>query len=181
MNERDYVTRLLLEENVVDAIRADEERLLTIIPELRRTVGFDHRHPHHHLDVWEHTLLALSVSERSLSVRLALLLHDSGKPHCFTEGEVRHFRGHHIKSAEIAESVLRRLDFDIETASEVITLVRRHDTAMTERDIEENLRLSKLLFEVQRCDTLAHNPLHNERRMEYLARTENLISAREKQ
>src|SRR5574344_2051507 len=83
---------ILTSDNVVDSIRSNLEYILKIIPELGDTIGFEHKHPHHHLDVFEHTLYALSLSENDYEIRLALLLHDIGKPHSFTEGEVRHFK-----------------------------------------------------------------------------------------
>ena len=53
-------------------------------------IGFEHKHPHHHLDVWNHTLLALSYSPKDFDIRLVLLLHDIGKPHSYQDEEIRH-------------------------------------------------------------------------------------------
>ena len=73
-----FIQVLLTSDNVVDNIKSNLDELLEIIPELQDTIGFDHKHPHHHLDVWNHTLLALSKSENDFEIRLALLLHDIG-------------------------------------------------------------------------------------------------------
>ena len=169
MDGREYIERLLGYDDAESAVRADMPRLLTVIPELRDTVGFEHRHPHHHKDVWEHTLLALSFSKNQLVTRLALLLHDVGKPTCCQqEGEIRHFRGHPRRSAELAEAILCRLGFDRALSDRVTELVRRHDTPLSKKDIARDPELSAELFEVQRCDALAHDPSHNERRMKYI-------------
>ena len=48
-------------------------------------IGFDHKHPHHHLDVFNHTLYALSLSKKDFSIRMALLFHDISKPYCYVE------------------------------------------------------------------------------------------------
>lgn len=87
---------ILTSENVVDCINNNLEYLLTIIPELKFMLGFLHKHPHHHLDVWEHTLLALKLSENDFEIRLTLLLHDIGKPFSYQEGKIRHFKNHDI-------------------------------------------------------------------------------------
>lgn len=62
---------ILLAEDVVLAIKNNIGYLLDIIPEIKCMMGFDHKHPHHHLDVWNHTLYALSLSKRDFGVRLA--------------------------------------------------------------------------------------------------------------
>ena len=55
---------ILLSENIVESINKNIDYLLQIIPEIKSIIGFEHKHPHHHLDVWNHTLLALSLSEK---------------------------------------------------------------------------------------------------------------------
>ena len=81
--DREKLYDILLCDDVVGAINDNLEYILKIIPELKDMIGFEHRHPHHHLDVWNHTLLAISYSPKVFDVRLVLLLHDIGKPHCY--------------------------------------------------------------------------------------------------
>ena len=63
--------------------REKQNTLMKLMPELKFMKGFDHKHPHHHLDVWKHTLLALSKAPNNFDIRLSLLLHDIGKPHSY--------------------------------------------------------------------------------------------------
>ena len=176
MNEKQYVTELLSSDSVVDEIRRNLESLQRIIPEMGAMIGFDHCHPHHHLDVWEHTLLALNHSENNVKTRIVLLLHDVGKPHSYQcDGAVRHYRGHAEKSAEIAERVLTRLGFDEDFTRAVCTIIRRHDLPLTEEDIPRASALSREIFEVQRCDALAHNPAYNQKRLAYIEKIEKLL------
>ena len=65
-------------------------------PELLPMVGFGQRNRHHCYDVWEHTLHALDAVPGDVVLRCAMLLHDVGKPACFTLDEkgVGHFYGH---------------------------------------------------------------------------------------
>ena len=163
-----FVQRLLTEDAVVESIRAHMAELLRAIPELGDMVGFDHKHPHHHLDVWEHTLEALRVSENDLTVRLVLLLHDIGKPHVCIEGDVRHFYGHAKKSALMGEEILSRLGYGEDEVEVLCDMILRHDTALKREDVLKDPALSKKLLEVQRCDTLAHNPEKIARRLDYL-------------
>ena len=53
---------ILCEEDVVQSINDNLEILLNYIPELKLIIGFEHRNKGHFLNVWDHTLLALSLS-----------------------------------------------------------------------------------------------------------------------
>ena len=102
--------------------------LAVIIPEISPCVGFDQYSRYHAYDVWEHTALAVEHSSPDPDVRLALLFHDIGKPDCFTmddEGN-GHFAGHEKVSAEIAENVLKRLNFPANTINRVEKLIKFH-------------------------------------------------------
>ena len=100
---------ILLSDDVVFSIRYNISYLLDKIPEIKYMMGFDQKNPHHHLDVWNHTLLALSLSKKDFDVRLSLLLHDIGKPFSYTDGDVRHFDGHAKVSSLMSVDILKRL------------------------------------------------------------------------
>ena len=55
---------ILLSDDVVKSINDNLDYLIKIIPEIRFMFNFDQKNPQHHLDVWNHTLLALSLSEK---------------------------------------------------------------------------------------------------------------------
>ncbi len=164
-----FVRSLLSSDAVVEAIRSHMDELLQAIPEISDMVGFDHKHPHHHLDVWEHTLEALRVSEKDLIVRMVLLLHDIGKPHVCIEGEVRHFYGHAERSALMGREILARLGYGEDEIERLCHMILRHDTALTREDVLRDPVMSEKLLEVQRCDTLAHSPEKLARRLDYLS------------
>ena len=124
---------------------------------------------HHTVDVAE---LALSMAQTIGHVDTDLvlagaLLHDIGKPACFTRDEqgVGHFYGHPAISADLAADICRRLRMDNRTAERIVTLVRWHDRdiARTEKAIaravsqlgEETFRQ---LLEVKRGDNAAQSP-----------------------
>lgn len=99
-----------------------------IIPEIKPCIGFEQHNRYHIYDVWTHTAAAVERSEIQPDVRLALLLHDIAKPRCFKQDEEGsgHFYGHEKLSAEMAETILRRLRFPNETVSRVSELIKYH-------------------------------------------------------
>lgn len=164
-----FLENVLSSNNVVKNIEKNLDALLKIIPEIKPMIGFEHKHPHHHLDVWQHTLYALSLSLNEYDVRLALLLHDIGKPKCFQEGDkVRHFYGHAKTSCQIANKVLKRFGYDNDFVDYICKIILLHDTPLKQEDLQKDLALSKKIFEVQKCDAMAHNPAFNKKRLEYI-------------
>lgn len=159
---------ILMNDNIIESINNNLEELLQIIPEIKPMIKFQHKHPHHHLDVWNHTLLALSISPKELEIRLALLLHDIGKPHSYQDKEVRHFKGHPKVSSQMSKNILKRLNFNEYEISELCYLIEKHDTRISDKDIIENNTLAIKRFKIQICDALAHNPKKLEKRISYL-------------
>lgn len=164
----------ILESDVVlISILENMDDLFNLIPELKDMVNFEHKHPYHILDVWHHTLIALSLSPNDFEIRLTLLFHDIGKPHCFTEGEVRHFKGHEKVSSKMCESILKRLGYEENFIKKISYLVLMHDTPLTEEEILENKELSYKRYIIGYCDTYAHNPEKISKRVETLRKTFN--------
>ena len=159
---------ILLSENVLESINDNIQNLIKIIPEIEYMFGFDQKNPHHHLDVWNHTLLALSLSEYDFDVRLCLLLHDIGKPFSYQDGDVRHFRNHPKVSAEMSKKILNRLGYDSSYVEYICYLIRYHDSPISKSQIEDNYELCLKLYKIQYCDALAHHPDMLEKRKKYL-------------
>lgn len=159
---------ILMSDDVITSINDNLDVVLNLIPELKDTIGFQHNHPHHYLDVWGHTLLALSYSPKDFEIRLVLLLHDIGKPHSYQDGEVRHFRGHPKVSSDMAFGILKRLNFNDDEIFKLCYLIEQHDTRITNEEIIRDKELTITKFKIQCCDALAHNPLKLEKRISYL-------------
>lgn len=177
MNDKiEFLEKVLTSDNVVEEIRKNLSRLIQIIPEIKYMIGFEHQHPHHHLDVWEHTLLALSFSRNNFDVRLTLLLHDIGKPFSWQQdGNIRHFYGHAAKSKEIAYKTLLNLGYNKQYINEICYMVSMHDTPLKEDFILNNKQLAKKIYQVQKCDAKAHNPAKSSKRFAYLEKIKPLI------
>lgn len=162
---------ILMTENVIDSIKENQNYLFKIIPELELMIGFDQKHPHHHLDVWNHTLLAISLSECDFEIRLALLLHDISKPVCYKEGEVRHYFKHALVSSQMAYKILKKLNFDSKLIDRICYLIRYHDSIIHDSEIEKDYELEVKRYKIQKCDIFAHNPDYLEKRQKYLEKT----------
>ncbi|MGN1305617.1 MAG: CCA tRNA nucleotidyltransferase [Oscillospiraceae bacterium] len=100
----------------------------TLFPEIMPCVGFDQHSRYHIYDVWKHTAVAIENSVADREVRLALFFHDIAKPKCcvFDEEGSGHFPGHESESAEMAEMIMRRMNFSSETIKCVTQLIKFH-------------------------------------------------------
>ncbi|MGN0606508.1 MAG: CCA tRNA nucleotidyltransferase [Oscillospiraceae bacterium] len=156
--------------NVYNILMKYSDIIGVFIPEILASVGFDQKSKYHKYTVWEHIAVAVSKSCNDRIVRLALLLHDIGKPFsCQEEGECRHFKGHAAVSADMAEKILKRLKYDNFTIKRVKTLIMHHsDKFESEKSIRKMLsvigeELFFQLIEVKKADNLAKKDFCSER------------------
>lgn len=159
--------KLLLGDFAVSALRRFTPVITRVLPELAPSVGFDQNNYHHLYDVWEHTLHAMEHCPPDRLVRWALLLHDCGKPHCYTvdfRGD-GHFYGHAAVSAKETEQALTRLRMDTRSKEIICALVYHHDHDLfgTEKSLRRWLHrlgedtLRRLLL-VKRADNKGQAP-----------------------
>ena len=155
------LSKLLCGPKAGQVLLAYPDILGQVIPELLPMVGFDQHSRHHCYDVYTHTAVAVDHVPPRLGLRLAMLLHDIGKPDTFSLGEdgQGHFYGHHRRSVELAEEILRRLRAPKKLREEVVTLVRYHDAPIEEDPARLRRWLHKLgperffaLLDIQRGD-----------------------------
>ena len=170
-----YLYYILMDSDIVKSINLNLNSLVEIIPEIKYMIGFEHNHPHHHLNVWDHTLYALSLSENNFDIRLTLLLHDIGKPFSYQDNEVRHFHNHPYVSSIISKSILSRLGFNDEYINKICYLIKMHDIPITKKDIKMNYDLEYMRYKIQECDALAHHPEKLKKRKIYLESTKKLL------
>lgn len=158
--------KLLTGPACAEILRQYPDIVAQILPEAAASFGFRQNSKYHHLDVWEHTLAALTEAKPELSVRLALFFHDLGKPAVYTEdARGGHFPCHAEVSVALARTAMERLRYDKSTAERVLTLVKLHDLPLSSerravRRLMTQLSAEDILYllEVQRCDRLAHHP-----------------------
>ena len=155
------------------------------IPELKDLIGFQQNNPYHAYDVFDHTVHAIEKCESDdLVVRLAVFFHDFGKPHSYQDGEdgIRHFKGHGKVSAEITDSIMKRLRFDNETRNNVVELVYYHDATFEVGNKYVKRWLNKIgekqfrrLLEIRKADIKGQKPDYEESRIEKVNNIENIL------
>ncbi len=106
--------------------------LTQVLPELTPCIGFQQHTPHHIYDVFTHTAHVVAATPPTLALRWAALLHDIGKPTCFTLDEQGqgHFLGHAKVSAQMANDVLLRLKAPTKLRQQVVFLITQHMTPL---------------------------------------------------
>lgn len=151
-----YTTKILLEYSDVIA---------EVIPEIQLCIGFNQNNRYHCYDVYEHMVHAVENGITPIE-KFALLIHDIGKPHCYTEDKNGgHFYGHPAISEEIAKDVVDHLKFDNDSKKAVLELVKYHDIEIpvTKKSVLKLLnRLGEeralQLMDIKLADILAHAP-----------------------
>lgn len=162
---REELCKIVMGRGVLGVLLNYSDIIATIIPEIEPCIGFQQNNPYHQYTVYDHIAHAVSnYSGDDQSVKLALLLHDIGKPLCYTEDEKGgHFYGHGVYCHDVAEKVMERLRFDNRTADEVLTLVLYHDAIIEPTTKAIKRWLNKIgpqrfcqLMDVRMADILAH-------------------------
>ena len=110
------------------------------------------------------------------TVRLAALLHDVGKPACFSldyDG-IGHFYGHAQHSTGLANEILTRLRLDRDSRERILALIRYHDLPIPPEAKPVKRLMNKLgtdavrqLICLHKADTAGQSPLCAGRIQEY--------------
>jgi poly(A) polymerase len=166
---RDELSRLLLAPKAGEALLQIVNTGLAdhFLPELPRLAMEQDPH-HHHKDVLAHTLAVVDKTSEDLTLRLAALLHDIGKPDTreFDPGGVT-FHHHEVVGARMARHRMRELRYPKEMIDDVSRLVYLHlrphtlklgwtDSAVR-RYVRDAGHLLDLLNELVRCDVTTAN------------------------
>ncbi len=161
--KRVELMKLLVGDGFLRVATAFPDVLCRIVPVLAPLCGFEQHNPHHSFDVYTHTVRAVHAAAKDPIVRLAVLLHDIGKPRTFFRDEqgIGHFYGHPAVSEELAREALHALRFDNATTQTVLQLVRHHDAPVTDSRRQIKRLLSQLgkdtfwrLLQVKEADAM---------------------------
>lgn len=141
-----------------------------VLPEFDVCMETAQNNPHHCYSVGEHTLQGMKAVRADKVLRLAMLLHDIGKPLVKTTDQTGkdHFKRHPKESRRLAEDILHRLKFDNDTLRKVCRLVEFHDWSI---DLKNDVGISTVrrliagigeeafpdMFEINRADLLAQS------------------------
>jgi tRNA nucleotidyltransferase (CCA-adding enzyme) len=167
--------KLMCGKNAAAVLREYPDVIGVFWPEVLPMVGFDQKNVHHCYDVWEHSLHAVEAVPADPILRCAALLHDIGKPKCFTvdKAGVGHFYGHGAISTAMADRMLRRLKCATAFRETVTRLVDWHDRDIprTDKSVRRALRILgeedlRRLILIKRADNLAQAPEFHHRQRE---------------
>ena len=149
-----------------------------ILPEFDAMMQTPQNSPYHIYNVGDHTLTAMQHTRKDKVVRLAMLLHDAGKPSCKrmdTYG-YDHFPDHAEAGVKIADDTMRRLKLDNDTMHKVRTLILYHDWWMKadEKEIRRALHtvgkeLFPFLLDIQQADTMGKSEYRRDERLRRIA------------
>jgi tRNA nucleotidyltransferase (CCA-adding enzyme) len=162
------LTKMLCGKGVTKVLEEFSDVIAIPIPEILPMFHFEQRNPHHDKDVWDHTIAVIESITPEPVLRWAALLHDIGKPSCFSLAEegIGHFFGHSDQSTSMAESILSRLRFDNASKEQIVRLVRYHDMPITADRKPIKRLLSKhgedatrQLIELHKADTLGQSAI----------------------
>ncbi len=159
--------KLMVGQSVGNILRQYPDVFCQFWPQLGPLVGLEQHNPWHCWGGWEHTIHAVEAAPADVTLRLAMLLHDIGKPACKSTDEngIDHFYGHPAVSAKLADEMLRALKFDNKTRERVVLLVERHDVQIPPKGQVIRRWLNRLgpeafsqLLEVKRADNMGQAP-----------------------
>lgn len=162
------LSKLLCGTNAADILHKYKDVIFLVLPELEPMSGCIQNHERHIYDVWGHTVAAIEAIPPEPILRFAMLLHDSGKPHCKTTDEngIDHFYSHGKTSKKIAFEILSRLKTSNKFRDTVCNLVEYHDflpdkiSKKTYKKYIAKLGIETVenLFLVREADVTAQNP-----------------------
>ena len=162
------LTKMLCGKGVAKTLKEFADVIAIPIPEILPMLHFEQHNPHHDRDVWDHTIAVIDSISPKPVLRWAALLHDIGKPQCFSMGEdgIGHFFGHAEKSTAMADEILNRMRFDNAGKERIIRLARYHDMPITaDRKLVKRLlskhgeEAARQLIELHRADTLGQSAI----------------------
>lgn len=151
--------------------------IAVFIPEIKPMFDYNQHTKHHNRDLWHHTTYAVKSIDNSPLLRMSMLLHDIGKPKACKRDEdgTCHFKGHPKYSAEMAETILRRLKYSNDFIETCITLIKYHDVRFSgsKRQLRHVMsaigdKNVELLLKIQRADIMAQSDYKHKEKLEKL-------------
>ena len=171
------LTKTLCGKNVGKVLKDYADIVCVPIPEIENMIGFEQYNEHHNFDVWQHTIAVVENSQATPVARWTALMHDIGKPYCFSRSEdgVGHFFGHAEVGKKIADRIMKRLKFDNTTLERVSLLISYHDTpiAISKKSVRKYLNrlgvdaFAQLIYQF-RADNLGQAPGFRGRQNDYI-------------
>lgn len=160
------LSKILLAKEIVQPLQllASSGLLAKIIPELAEGAQVFQGN-RHRWDVLGHSIMTAQAIKPELTLRLAALLHDIGKPQTVTQDQAGiHFHRHDIIGAKLVKTILRRLTYPKEIQNKVSLLVQHHMFEIHPHSSDKSIRrlITRVgreniydLLELRKADALA--------------------------
>ena len=165
---REEMSKILCAPRAAESMKLmlDSGLLAAVLPEVAALAGVE-QPPEFHPegDVFTHTCLMLeNMALPTVNLAWSVLLHDVGKPVCFSHDETGRIRffGHEELGAKMAEKILERLRFSIADKECIVAAIRNHMRFASVREMKRS-KLLRLLaddnfaleLELHRLDCLS--------------------------
>lgn len=129
-----------------------------ILPEVDRLRGLE-QNKHHGTDAWMHTLFAIASAKYTTAIiRLAILLHDIGKPYTVEKKDNEYgnsFHAHEIVGVEVARDICKRMRIPNKETDLICNAVRWHMYPITNAKTARRF-VSKVSHNAQEQDEIEH-------------------------
>lgn len=164
---REELQRIVMGKYAARALEQNSDILKYILPEIEPCISCEQHSPHHDFTVWVHTCKAVGFALPEPSIRFAMLFHDLGKPDCMSldKNGRGHFKGHGERGRQLADGIMRRLEFPKALSEEISWLVYHHDKKIPSerKDLKALIRELgpqdlKALLQCEIADSRARKP-----------------------
>ena len=169
--------KLLCGNGAEEILNKYRDVIAVFIPEIKPMFDYNQHTRHHNHDLWHHTTYSVKSIDKMPLLRMSMLLHDIGKPKACKRDEdgTSHFKGHPKYSAEMAETILRRLKYPTDFIETCVTLIKYHDVRFngSKRQLRHVMsaigdKNVELLLKIQRADIMAQSDYKHKEKLEKL-------------
>lgn len=129
--------KLLCGKNVEEILNGYKEVFSVFIPEFKPMFNFKQLNVHSNEDLWHQTTALVKLVEKDPLLRVAMLLHDIGKPESCPNSRCKYYNYPKL-SAEIAERILLRLRYSKNFVDDCLKLIEYQDVMLY--DSKKNLK-----------------------------------------
>ncbi|WP_321832893.1 HD domain-containing protein [Clostridium butyricum] len=162
-DDKEELNKILLNING-NEILSFRDKILKLVPELIVCNDCEHEHTAHKYNVYLHILHVVAGVDNDLTLKLAALFHDIGKPYVkkIVNNKIPYWE-HEKVSCIISNLVLNRLGYDENIINDVCTLINIHDKKVQPKINDIKLVIDKIgqinferLLKLQISDISAH-------------------------
>lgn len=166
--------KIMCSDNPQVVLNDYKEVFAVFLPEIRPMFTLFQANANHNQFLWTHTLRAVSNTQADLILRLTMLFHDIAKPDCkkTDEAGIDHYYNHAQLSAQKAENILDRMKYSKMQISNIILLIKYHDSITSKSRHFVKKMLQKLgedncrkLIKVRKADILAQSSYNREEKL----------------